>query len=428
MSILIEQNVLGAILMGGLSTYDEVSELLSEDMFTRYEHKHIYNVITGLAQQNVEIDVVTVAHDCKANTTDLMYLGTLVKDCPTKENAIVYVKSLQSETVKRKMIVGIAELQSKLTSEIDCTKSIQLLNDFTDSITNSVQTDRKPRLIKEILQEVVEDISKAYEANGEIIGLSTGFKGLDYMLNGLESGRVMVLAGRPGSGKTTLAFNVAENVALADKTVLFFSLEMSGGEVGKKTVCSIGNLDSRQVKTGRMDEKSLTRLTDACGKMVDKKLIVDDKPDLTVSDMKARARIEKRKHGLDLIVIDYIQLMTGKGNNRTEQVGDISRNIKLMAKELDVPVIALSQLSRNLESRADKRPMLSDLRESGAIEQDADIVAFIYRDEYYNPDTADKNLAEINIAKQRDGETGVVIMETNLAHSVFLDTHRRPTC
>lgn len=426
MSILIEQNVLGAILMGGLATYDQVSPLITPDMFLRHNHKEIYRVISNLAEEGTEIDVVTVGHDCNAQVADLMYLGALVKDCPTKENAILYAKSLQGEKIKRKMISGMAQLQAQIVAERDCTKSVQMLVDFTDSITESIFVEKEPRLIKEVMKEVVEDISAAYDSGGEIIGVATGFKGLDYMLSGLEAGQVMILAGRPGSGKTTLAFNIAENVALDGKSVMFISLEMSGAEVGKKAVSSFASLNSRQIKTGTLNDEELTRLSGAVGTLADTKLIIDDKADITIGEMKTRARMQKRKHGLDLVVIDYIQLLEGKGINRTEQIGHISRNIKLMAKELDVPVIALSQLSRNLESRSNKRPMLSDLRESGAIEQDADIVAFIYRDEYYNPDTPDKGLAEINIAKQREGETGVVVMETDLAKSKFMDTNRRP--
>lgn len=426
MSILIEQNVLGAILMGGLPTYDEVAEIIKPEMFTRHEHRYIYEAISKEAQNNTDIDAITIANACDEDIVGIMYLGELVKGCYTSENAILYAKPLRDEFIKRNMIKGIAELQAQLISETDCAKSVQMLMDFTDSISQNIETDRKPRLIKEVLHEVIDDIEKAFNANGEIIGLSTGFRNLDYMLNGLEDGRVMIVAGRPGSGKSTLAFNIAENVALDGKAVLVFNLEMSAAEVGKKNICSLGGLSSRKIKTGSMAESDFGKVTHAVGLISKTKLLIDDKPNISINEMKTRARQVKREHGLDLIVIDYIQLMEGKGNNRTEEIGYISRNIKLMAKELEVPIIALSQLSRNLESRSNKRPMLSDLRESGAIEQDADIVSFIYREEYYEPETPNKNLAEINIAKQRDGETGVILLETNLAQSKFMDTTRTP--
>ncbi len=426
MSILIEQNVLGAVLMGGLPVFDEITSIVKPEMFAKHEHKYIYEIISEAANDNTEIDVITIANACDKDIAGIMYLGELVKGCYTSDNAILYAKSLRDEFIKRNMIKGIAELQSRLINETSCTKSVQMLMDFTDSISQNIETDRKPRLIKEVLHEVIDDIEKAFNANGEIIGLTTGFRNIDYMLNGLEKGRVMIVAGRPGSGKSTLAFNIAENVALDDKSVLVFNLEMSAAEVGKKNICSIGGLSSRKIKTGMMADSDFGKVTHAVGLISDKKLIIDDKPNISINEMKTRARQVKREHGLDLIVIDYIQLMEGKGNNRTEEIGHISRNIKLMAKELEVPVIALSQLSRNLESRNNKRPMLSDLRESGAIEQDADIVSFIYREEYYEPETPNKNLAEINIAKQRDGETGVVLLETNLAQSKFMDTTRTP--
>lgn len=422
MSIATEQSALGAILLGGLETFDEVSTVLKPEYFTNHMHRHIYESIADLAREGSEIDILIAFNRCDSSIVELMYLGTLAKDCPTHINAIVYAKSVRDEAIKINLCRGINKLQSQLKSENSCSNSIQLIQDFADSISDNGLTNL-PERIDGVFSEIVDDIERAIDANGELLGLSTGFDNLDAQYEGLQGGQVLILAARPAMGKTTLALNIAANVALDNKTALVFSLEMSKKELGKKLLASVGQIDSRRMKNGNMTNEQYTKLTGSLGQLRHKNLIVDDQASISMAEMKAKARMIKRKQGLDLIVIDYIQLMSGKGNNRTEQIGDISRNIKLMAKELDVPVIALSQLSRNLESRPDKRPQLSDLRESGSIEQDADIVSFIYRDEIYDEKSKHKGYAEVITRKQRDGETGKQFMETKLHESRFLDTN-----
>ncbi len=421
MSIATEQSALGAILLGGLETFDEVSTVLKPEYFTNHMHRHIYESITDLAREGSEIDILIVFNRCDSSIVDLMYVGTLAKECPTHVNAIVYAKSVRDDAIKINLSRDIGKLQSQLKNEKSCSNSIQIIQDFADSISDSGLTNL-PERIDCIFNEVVDDIERAFNANGELLGLSTGFENLDKQYSGLQGGQVVVLAARPGMGKTTLALNIAENVAIDNKSVLVFSLEMSKKELAKKLLSSVGRIESFRLKTGLMNDEHFSKLTGSFGQMRHKNLIVDDTASISMSEMKAKARMVKRKQGLNLIVIDYIQLMSGKGNNRTEQIGDISRNIKLMAKELDVPIIALSQLSRDLEKRPDKRPQLSDLRESGAIEQDADIVTFIYRDEAYEENSRHKGYAEIITRKQRDGDPGTQFLETQLHISRFLDT------
>ncbi len=421
MSIATEQSALGAILLGGLETFDEVSTVLKPEYFTNHMHRHIYESITDLAREGSEIDILIVFNRCDSSIVDLMYVGTLAKECPTHINAIVYAKSVRDDAIKINLSRDMSKLQSQLKNEKSCSNSIQIIQDFADSISDSGLTNL-PERIDCIFNEVVDDIERAFNANGELLGLSTGFENLDKQYSGLQGGQVVVLAARPGMGKTTLALNIAENVAIDNKSVLVFSLEMSKKELAKKLLSSVGRIESYRLKTGLMNDEHFSKLTGSFGQMRHKNLIVDDTASISMSEMKAKARMVKRKQGLNLIVIDYIQLMSGKGNNRTEQIGDISRNIKLMAKELDVPIIALSQLSRDLEKRPDKRPQLSDLRESGAIEQDADIVTFIYRDEAYEENSRHKGYAEIITRKQRDGDPGTQFLETQLHISRFLDT------
>ena len=283
----------------------------------------------------------------------------------------------------------------------------------------------EPSSIAEVLNDVVVKIQARYESDGEISGLPTGLADLDAMLDGLKGGDLIVVAGRPSMGKTAMAINIAENVALAGKPALVFSLEMGDTQLATRSLSSLGGINGKRLASGRMNDDDWDRMTAALGRLHQAPLYIDQSVSLSVSQMRIRARRQMRKTGLALVVIDYLQLMRGEGNNRNEELGDITRGLKLMARDLNVPVILLSQLSRKCEERTDKRPMLSDLRESGAIEQDADVVAMIYRDDYYNAASPYAGLAEVLVRKNRMGECGNVQLVFQPEFSRFRDADRQ---
>lgn len=405
-------------MLGGLPSFDEVSGIISIDSFIRYEHKHAWGIIEKLAKTNTAIDILTVDNHCDTEIISLMYLGSMVKSIPSAKNIKLYARFVADNEFSQKIGKTLTEIQAKLTGNLDRSEKMQLISDFADQVCDtSVETH--PRHVSHYAREFVEDLEKRFDAKGELIGLSTGFNEIDRMLCGLQGGQLIVLAARPGMGKTTLALNIAENNALNNKTALICSMEMSGRELTAKHVASIGAIEGRNLKTGLVTDDEWPKVSNAIGELQNSKLIIDDQAALTISELKSKARMVKRKNGLDLIIVDYIQLMNGKGGNRTEEISYITRNLKLIAKELDVPIIALSQLNRSLESRSNKRPGLSDLRESGAIEQDADVIMFIYRDEYYNADSQHKDFAEIIFGKQRNGDTGTIFLSTELNKSRF---------
>ncbi len=395
-SIQAEQSVLGGLMLSNIA-WDQVADRVVKDDFYRREHQLIFVAVESLADDQKPFDVVTLSEElerrgCLDEAGGMAYIGTLAKDTPSAANISAYADIVREHSVKRQLIrVGTDIADSGFRSE--GMKVAELLDNAERQVF-----------------EIAEQQSKGQNGFQKITGISTGFTDLDEMTSGLQKSDLIIVAGRPSMGKTTFAMNLAENVAIqSGMPVAVFSLEMPGEQLVMRMLSSLGRIDQSRLRTGKLHEDEWPRLTSAVSILHESNLHIDDTASLTPTEIRARSRRLMREHGqLGLIVIDYLQLMQapGAGNNRTEEISMISRSLKALAKELNVPVIALSQLNRNLEQRPNKRPVNSDLRESGSIEQDADIIAFVYRDEVYNEDSPDKGMAEIIIGKQRNGPIG----------------------
>ncbi|MDM7322588.1 MAG: replicative DNA helicase, partial [Gammaproteobacteria bacterium] len=395
------------------------ADRITEDDFYRRDHRLIFRALQSLADADQPRDVVTVAewldkHALLDEVGGLAYLGRVVADTPTAANIVAYADIVREHAIKRQLIeVGTSIAQSAY--QPDGRDSRQLLEEAEQKVFRIAEQGQRQRQgftpIKNLLTPAVERIQSLYEQDGPITGLPTGFDDFDAMTSGLQKGDLVIVAGRPSMGKTAFAMNIGENVAVRTKTpVAVFSMEMSGEQLALRMMSSLGRIDQHRVRTGKLEDEDWPRLTSAVVTLSEAPIFIDDTPALSPTELRARARRLKREHGLGLIIIDYLQLMQAPGHseNRTTEISEISRSLKALAKELDVPVMALSQLNRSLEQRSNKRPVMSDLRESGAIEQDADLIVFIYRDEVYHPDSADKGVAEIMIGKQRNGPIGTV--------------------
>lgn len=341
-----------------------------------------------------------------------MYLGRLAKETPSAANIVAYADIVRERSVLRQLIEVGTDISTS-GYQPDGRESQELVESAEKSIYQIAEQGVRSRGgfqdIKKLLTQTVETIDHLFETEGAITGLPTGFDKFDEMTTGLHPGELIIVAGRPSMGKTTFAMNMAENAAVGQKTpVAVFSMEMPGESLAMRMISSLGRIDQHHIRTGQLTDEDWPRITSAVHMLSEAKIFVDDTPALSPGEIRARARRLKRKHGLGLIVVDYLQLMQVKGGseNRATEISEISRNLKGIAKELEVPVVALSQLNRSLEQRPDKRPIMSDLRESGAIEQDADLIVFIYRDEVYNEDSPQKGTAEIIISKQRNGPIG----------------------
>ncbi len=418
-SIQAEQSVLGGLMLDN-QTWDQVADKVSEDDFYRKDHRLIFSAIAELAEKQQPFDVVTLSEVLERQgrldeVGGLAYLGTLAKDTPSAANIVAYANIVRDRSVLRQLIhVGTEISDSAFNPEGRETSEI-LENAEREVFKIAEQRQRGQggfHSIKNLLADAVDKIETLFEMEGNITGASTGFTDFDEMTSGLQPADLIIVAGRPSMGKTTIAMNIAENVAIqGDKPVAVFSMEMPGEALAMRMMSSLGRIDQHKVRTGKLEEDEWPRLTSAINLLAETKLFIDDTPALTPTEVRSRARRLQREHGqLGLIVLDYLQLMQSpsSGDNRVQQISDISRGLKALAKELNVPVIALSQLNRNLEQRPNKRPVMSDLRESGAIEQDADLIVFVYRDEVYNEDSPDKGIAEIIIGKQRNGPLGTV--------------------
>lgn len=408
-----EQAVIGALLIDP-NAHDRI-DWLKESDFYREDHAAIYRQIIAMISANQPIDVITVAEALESSGVSseyigLAYLGDLAANTASSANITRYAQVVADKKRSRDLLFASSQIADLAGDESKpVVERIDEAQALIFSLAEEMSTDEEPEVISSVIPAVVDDIQKRFDNGGAITGLATGFVDLDHKTFGLNGGDLVIVAGRPSMGKTALALNIAENVALSGKSVLVFSMEMSKKQLTERSIASIGRVSMNAIRSGQMTEDDFDRMGVALSKLSSAKLIVDDKPALHVSQMRARARRAFRKHGLSLVVVDYIQLARGDGQSREQEVSSISRGLKAIAKELDVPVIALSQLSRKCEERPNKRPMLSDLRESGAIEQDADVILMMYRDEYYNPDTPDIGVAEIIIGKQRQGETGMVM-------------------
>lgn len=408
----LEQSLLGSIIQNGRAI-DYVIDVITESDFELYAHARIWRAMVDLTEAGTPIDVITVAELLdKAGDLDQVggfpYVGQLHQAVPNSHNVQVYAKSVKESAMTRQLEAvahAVHELaQDKTTSVGDKLDAAQAL--VMEISERRVTTG--PRSASEMLPTVIDSLESRMDSKG-IVGLPTGWGDMDKMINGLREDKLIIVAGRPGMGKTTFATNMARVTALSGVTSLVFSLEMGADELLEREMAAIGTVDHGVMQSGQMQPDHWTGIATSMMQLKSSGLLIDDTPDLTISDIRTRARRVKRQHDdLKLIVVDYIQLMRGKGNNRNEEISGISRGLKSLAKELHVPVVALSQLSRDVEKRADKRPVMSDLRDSGSIEQDADIVIFVYRDEVYNENTPNPGVAEIIIRKNRANKIGKV--------------------
>jgi len=401
--------------------WDQIADRVAEEDFYRHDHRLIFRAIADLAERGSPFDIVTLSEWFQSRgeletVGGLAYLGTLAKDTPSAANIRAYADIVRERAILRRMIeVGTTIADSGYNA--DGRDSKELLDDAERRVfeiaEHGARSQQGFKSIKSLLKTTVEHIDSLFERDDPITGLPTGYNDFDEMTSGLQHGDLVIVAGRPSMGKTTFAMNVAEYAAIKRKTpVAIFSMEMPGEQLAMRMLSSMGRINQQRLRTGRLEEEDWPRLTSAVSMFTEVPLFIDDSPALSPTEIRARARRLMREHGqLGLIVIDYLQLMQAgsrAGENRATEISEISRGLKALAKELSVPVIALSQLNRSLEQRPNKRPVMSDLRESGAIEQDADVIVFIYRDEVYNPESPDKGTAEIIIGKQRNGPIGTV--------------------
>lgn len=410
-----EEAILGAILTNPIC-FTKIADMIKPQSFYKPANKYIFEAIVELFAKNHAIDIVTVSE--KLNESDKLemiggraYINDLALNAITTANIEYYARIVQEKAIKRELINAGSEI---VEMAYDNTTTEETLDNAEKLIFNIAQQKTSSDLVsvKDLVLTSYEQISYRYEHRGELTGVPTGFYDFDNMTSGLQKSDLIILAARPSMGKTALALNIAQNVALkAKKTVAIFSLEMSKEQLVQRMLCSEAEVDTQKLKTGNMQSTDWEKLTTAMNHFADAPLYIDDRPGATVMDVRAKCRrLAMEKKEIGLIVIDYLQLMEASGKeDRTQQISGISRGLKGLARELNVPVIALSQLSRAVESRPDKRPMMSDLRESGAIEQDADIIMFIYRDEYYNKeDTENRGKAEVIVAKHRNGAVGSI--------------------
>ncbi len=422
-SIEAEQSVLGGLLLDN-TAWDRIADVATEADFYRGDHRTIFQHIAQLIEHNKPADALTVAESLERSgklveVGGQAYIGSLALNTPSAANIRRYAEIVRERSIMRNLAaVGTAIADSAYSQS---GKDAHVLIDEAEArVFQIAEAGAKTKQgfvkIDPLLTETVERIDMLYsrENKNDVIGLATGFVDLDRMTSGLQQGELIVIAGRPSMGKTALAMNMAENAALeSKKAVAVFSMEMSGPQLAMRMIGSVGRVDQHQLRTGTFKEEDWPRLVDAVGKLNDAQIFIDDTAGLNALEVRSRARrLHRQCGGLSMILVDYLQLMSGTANSREEnratEIAEISRSLKGLAKELKVPVVALSQLNRSVDSRQDKRPMMSDLRESGAIEQDADVILFIYRDEVYNQDTPRKGIAEIIIAKQRNGPVGKI--------------------
>lgn len=410
-----EQSVLGSILLDNEAAY-QVAEILQEKDFYRENHRQIFSAILSLLDRDEPADLITLTNELKqkgdlAQVGGVTYLAQIVEAVPTAANIEYYAKIVKDKAILREVIQASTEIVTNAYQE---TQDISEFLDKAEQVIFQVSESREKgglTPISTVLKSSFKQIEKNYEQKELITGLATGFKDLDKLTAGLQPSDLIIIAGRPSMGKTSFCLNIAEHVALKEKeTVAIFSLEMAREQLASRLLCSMSRIDSSRLRSGFIDEVEWMRLTDAAGLLSDSRIFIDDMSQANVFEMRAKARRLKAAKGLGLVIVDYLQLMKGAGKieSREREISEISRSLKAMAKELNVPVIALSQLNRGVESRTDKRPMMSDLRESGAIEQDADIIGFIYRDEVYNRESPDQGIAEFNVVKHRNGAIDMV--------------------
>lgn len=410
-----EQSVIGAMLLDK-NAITTASEILRSEDFYKEAHSKIYDAIMELHDRDEPVDLVTLVDNLRIKGIldvigGVTYLSNLASSVPTTANVKYYAKIVEEKATLRRLIKSSSEIMDKCYSSTEEVPAIldKAEKDIFDISQKVTTQDFEP--MRRILEKSFNNIEMLNKNKGALTGVPSGFPELDTKTSGFQKGDMVLIAARPSMGKTAFALNIAQYAAVRDgKTAAIFSLEMSKEQLVQRMLCSEANIDMLKLRTGNLDDEDWVRLARAAGPLASAKMYIDDTPGISITEMRSKCRRLKIEHGLDIIVIDYLQLMQGRGRseNRQQEVSDISRSLKALAKEMESPVIALSQLSRAPEARADHRPMLSDLRESGSIEQDADVVCFLYRDEYYNKETDKKNIAEVIIAKQRNGPTCTV--------------------
>ena len=428
-----EQAILGSMLTDKDAVMAAL-EVLKEDAFYREDNKLIFSAMTSLYAKNEPIDIITVkAELAEMGALDrvggLEYLVELPERVPTTANVERYVKIVDEKAMLRRLIASANELVSLGYDESENVDNIMDMAEKKIFDLASKKNTKGYAVMKDILVESFAELERLYNQKGNVTGISTGFYDLDNVTAGLHNSDLLIVAARPAMGKSAFAINLAANAAILSKVpVVIFNLEMSKEQIGNRILCSEALVDSNKIRTGQLEDDDWVKLAQTLGRMSDAPIYIDDTPGISVMEIRAKCRKLKLEKNIGLIVIDYLQLISGSGKKNTsreQEISEISRSLKILAKELNVPVIALSQLSRTAEKRDDKRPMLSDLRESGAIEQDADIVMFLYRDDYYNPDTEKKNVAEVILAKHRGGSTGTVELAWLPSYTKFANLERR---
>ncbi|GAB6099635.1 replicative DNA helicase [Halanaerocella petrolearia] len=427
-----EKSTLGSMLLDSDAIAKSV-ELLTSDDFYWQSHATIFRVISRLFDKGEPVDLVTVNQQLREEEKledigGASYITSLIDSVPTAANIEHYAKIVEEKATLRRLI-KVANQISRLGYSEEKEVS-ELLDEAESKIFEISQTKRVDGFsgVNDILIDTFDRLEQLQEHGDDVTGVPTGFRDLDKMTSGFQDSDLIIIAARPSMGKTALALNIAQYVAVEeDIPVGIFSLEMSKAQLVQRLLCSEAQVDSHRLRTGKLREVDWERLSHAAGRLGESKIFIDDTPGITAMEMRAKARRIKAEHGLGMILIDYLQLMQSSGNTESRQleVSQISRSLKGLARELDVPVVSLSQLSRAVEQRNDKRPQLSDLRSSGSIEQDADLVSFIYRDEYYNPDTEKKGITEIIVGKQRNGPVGTVELAFQKEYTKFVDLSKR---
>lgn len=428
-----EQAIIGSMLTDRDAVISAI-EILKEEDFYREDNKAIYTAILNLYNRAEPIDIITVKSELESmgkfeQVGGLEYLAELPEKVPTTANAMKYIKIVEEKSTLRRLIKTaneIIELGYSPTEDVE-----DIMEGAEKKIFNIMQEKNQKGYapIKDVLVESFTKLEELYNRKQHITGVPSGFTELDYRTAGFHESELILIAARPAMGKTAFALNIATNAAVkANVPVAVFSLEMSKEQLVNRILCSESMVDSNKVRTGKLEEDDWTKLAGAIGPLSEAEIFIDDTPGINITEIRAKCRKLKLEKNIGMVVIDYLQLIQGsnkRGGSREQEISEISRSLKILAKELDVPVIALSQLSRAAEQRPDHRPMLSDLRESGAIEQDADIVMFLYRDDYYNQDSEKKDIAEIIIAKHRGGSTGTVELLWLGSYTKFVNLERR---
>jgi replicative DNA helicase len=415
-----EQAVLGGLLLS-TRAFDQVADIVTEPDFYREDHRLIFRAIQELNHKGRPCDAVTVtewfeSHGLVEQIDGGGYISQLASSTPSAANVRAYAEIVREKSILRQLVAVGAEITSGAFSS-DGRNSRELLEEAERKVFAIADQDLRTGAsfvsIQVAIKEAIEKLDELARQEGDITGLATGFKDFDEKTAGLQDSDLIIVAGRPSMGKTTLAMNIAENIAIKhEKPVAIFSMEMSAQQLVRRMFSSLGQIDQNKLRTGSLDDLDWPKLTSAMNLLHKSHIFIDETPSLSPAELRARARRLKREHDIGLIVVDYLQLMAvpGTRENRATEIAEISRSLKAIAKELQLPVIALSQLNRALEQRPNKRPVMADLRESGSIEQDADLIVFIYRDEVYNEDTPEKGKAEIIIGKHRNGPTGTVVL------------------